>query len=430
MASSTMPNLLNHTVELRGRRYKLEQVLGEGTYGVVYRGRDRASPEDAPEYRAVKIVRKDVPGRSGVYELLQREIALHHAASGHPNVVTLYDTAESDEYVLFLLDYCPGGDLYTQIADNRVFAGNDELIKKVFVQVLDAVDHCHERGVYHRDLKPENILCDRDGSHVYLADFGLATDRTFSVNHGCGTAFYISPECIGKRYGYAPYWTRGSDIWSLAVILFTMIADCYPWDKPSMEDPAFQQYMEDPFFFYCALPISPAAAAIFDRAFDPNPLARFSIPELREAVLNIDTFFKKGTKDERAEETKSMSINKSAQACEKSDEPLPLDASIEREEADVSLLASNSEVLQKASAAAELDMPELSDAVSYSCTSSAGDDLATPESGINDGTCASSIDPRALGKALMTLSLRQKYRKTPRLPAPWLFEKFRLGENL
>ncbi|OCH85920.1 kinase-like protein [Obba rivulosa] len=420
MASSMMPNFLGYTMELNGRLYKLEQVLGEGAYGVVYRARDCASPVDAPEYRAVKIVRKDIPGRPGTYELLQREIALHSAVSDHPNVVTLHATAECDDYVAFLLDYCPGGDLYTQIADNRIFEGNDELIKKVFVQVLDAVDHCHERGVFHRDLKPENVLCDKDGSHIYLADFGLATDEKFSINHGCGTAFYISPECIGKRYGYSPYWTRGSDTWSLAVILCTMISDCYPWNKPSMEDPAFQQYTEDPFFFYRDFPISPAVAAIFDRAFDPNPLARLSIPELREAVLNIDTFFKKGVRDERVEEAQSAPVQPSEQPCADSEESSLAHESTGMEEVDLG------NVDAETAAPTELAMPELSDCASGSCTTSSIDELATPNWDVAnvDDTCASGIDPTALVEVLLTLPMCQKqtYRKTPRLPALPSFE--------
>ncbi|OCH85925.1 Pkinase-domain-containing protein, partial [Obba rivulosa] len=271
-------------------RYMLDEVLGEGTYGVVYRGLDCASSKDAPEYRAVKIVCKNVPERPGVYPLLQREIELHSDVSDHPNILTLHDTAESNDYVVFLLEYCPGGDLFTQLVVNRIFIGNDDLVKKVFVQMLDAVHHCHENGIFHRDLKPENILCDKDGSHVYLADFGLATDKALSNNHGCGTPMYISPECIGKRYGYAPYWTRASDIWSLGVILCNMIADSNPWNHPTSKDPTYQEFLKDPFYFYRALPISPEAAVILERVFDPNPRSRISIPELRMAVLRIQTF--------------------------------------------------------------------------------------------------------------------------------------------
>ncbi|EMD32865.1 hypothetical protein CERSUDRAFT_21928, partial [Gelatoporia subvermispora B] len=278
---------------LRGNTYELQKPLGEGAYGVVYRALMLESPPDAPEYRAIKVVRKHIPGRPDSYARLKREMELHRAVSAHPGVVTLHDAAESDEFVFMVLEYCDGGDLFDKIIEDGMFDGNDELIKKVFIKILDAVEYCHESGVFHRDLKPENILCNKDGSEVRLADFGLATNQTRSVSHGCGTEFYISPECVGKLYSYAPYHTAPADIWSLGVILINMISDCAPWSRPTLRDAGFCGFLEDPFFFYRAIPgVSRAAADLFDRIFHTNPLARLSIPEIREAVLQIDTFFK------------------------------------------------------------------------------------------------------------------------------------------
>ncbi|OCH85915.1 Pkinase-domain-containing protein [Obba rivulosa] len=428
MASTTMPNFVGYRMELHGRRYELQKTLGEGTYGVVYRALDLASPVDAPEYRAVKIVRKHVPSeRPGTYPLLKREMELHRSVSDHPNILTLHQVIKSDEYVFFILDFCPGGDLYTQIAKNRVFLGNDELVKKVFVQVLDAVHYCHQQGVFHRDLKPDNILCNKDGSEVYLADFGLATDRKRSVRHGCGTAFYISPECVGKHYEYAPYSTVHSDIWSLGVILINMIADCNPWHYPTAEDPSFQEFLHDPFFFYRALPISPAAAAILDRMFDPNPAARISIPELREAIINVDGFFGNVNAD-GVKKVKSLPVQSSPRLSADSDESSLLDEDIAIEEVDLGTLGHYREV----DAPVELAMPNLSDITNDSSTTSSGDDdLIIPELDITSAanSYASGVKSKAMGEALVTLSLRntEKDEKTRRLPALRLFEKFNLA---
>lgn len=196
MAASTMPSFVGQTIHLGASSYKLEQVLGQGSFGVVFRVLDLSTSASTPISRALKVVRKSATGESNMDDLLRRETQLHHRVSGHPNVVTLHDAFEDKKYIYLVLDYCPGGSLVTQL-NNGMFYKNDALVRKVFVQILDAVHACHEKGVFHRDLKPENILCNTDGSEVYLADFGLATDGQSSKRLGCGTATYMSP---GKRH--------------------------------------------------------------------------------------------------------------------------------------------------------------------------------------------------------------------------------------
>ncbi|EMD30889.1 hypothetical protein CERSUDRAFT_145764, partial [Gelatoporia subvermispora B] len=167
--------------------------------------------------------------------MIRREARLHAAVSAHPNVVTAHGAWEDAEYVYILLDYCSGGDLYDYI-DEGEFRGDDARVKSVFVQIVDAVMACHERGVFHRDIKPENIMCSADGNEVYLADFGLATDKERSLRHGAGSAMYMSPECIGEEFEFAPYSTRTSDVWALGVILVQLVAGTAPWKTARIED--------------------------------------------------------------------------------------------------------------------------------------------------------------------------------------------------
>ena len=167
---------------------ELTGILGVGAYGVVYTAVDINT---SIPY-AVKALNKiGVDSRSRRFQL--REIQLHHEASNHPNVVSLVKIMETDECTFVVLEYCPEGDLFSSITESGLYLGNDPMAKRAFLQVLDAVSHCHSIGIYHRDLKPENILVSDGGANVKLADFGLATKEYITDDFGCGSTFYMSP---------------------------------------------------------------------------------------------------------------------------------------------------------------------------------------------------------------------------------------------
>ena len=174
-------------------RYQLLRLLGAGTYGVVYQAVDtHPSADPASLYRAIKIISK-VNRKKSELGTVRREIALQSLVAGHPNVVTLQDAFEDDAFFYIILDFYRGGDLFDHICEKRTYVYKDELLRKAFVSLVDALQACHDARVYHRDLKPENILTNEDGSEVFLADFGLATNRTIVSDFGCGTKIYMSP---------------------------------------------------------------------------------------------------------------------------------------------------------------------------------------------------------------------------------------------
>jgi serine/threonine protein kinase len=169
-------------------RLKLVSILGIGAFGIVYQAVDVLT--------SIPFAVKALP-KAGLdsrqRRIQQREIGLHHDASGHPNVVSLFRVIESPDCTYVVLEYCPEGDLFTQITERGAFIGDDFSAKRAFLQILDAVIHCHSLGIYHRDLKPENILVSDNGRSLKVGDFGLATSDYYSVDHGCGSTFYMSP---------------------------------------------------------------------------------------------------------------------------------------------------------------------------------------------------------------------------------------------
>lgn len=167
---------------------KLTGILGVGAYGVVYTAIDVHT--HIPY--AVKALNKiGLDPRQRKFQ--EREIQLHHAASHHPNVVSLVTILDSYDCTFVVLEYCPEGDLFSSITESGLYLGNDFLAKRAFLQILDAVNFCHSIGIYHRDLKPENILVTDGGMNVKLADFGLATRDFVTSDFGCGSTFYMSP---------------------------------------------------------------------------------------------------------------------------------------------------------------------------------------------------------------------------------------------
>jgi serine/threonine protein kinase len=173
--------LLGQTIDNGALR--IEAILGAGSFGVVYRA---VHTQTGVRY-AVKRIEKD---ESDYYQTRERD--LHARVSSHPHVLTFHREVNEGCYAFFIYDLC-AGDLHSVIR-KMTFFREDELIKRVFIQIIDALEYCHSRGVYHRDLKPENILVSALSGDidVFLADFGLATTSKMTAS-SCGTPCFMSP---------------------------------------------------------------------------------------------------------------------------------------------------------------------------------------------------------------------------------------------
>ncbi|OKL62662.1 hypothetical protein UA08_01633 [Talaromyces atroroseus] len=271
---------------LLANRLEITSILGVGAYGVVYTAIDIHT--HIPY--AVKALNKNgLDPRQRKFQ--QREIKLHHLASQHPNVVSLVRIMDSVDCTFVVIEFCPEGDLFSNITERGLFVGNDPLAKRAFLQILDAVEFCHNIGIYHRDLKPENILVADGGMTVKLADFGLATMDYVTSDFGCGSTFYMSPECqqTTPRPGSC-YVSPINDVWSLGVILVNLTCGRNPWKRASTEDTTFRAYLKDPEFLRSILPVSPELNVILHRIFECDPYKRITIPDLRRLIVECPRF--------------------------------------------------------------------------------------------------------------------------------------------
>jgi tetratricopeptide (TPR) repeat protein len=195
-------------------RYLLEDEIGRGGMGVVYRAQDTLLNRAV----AVKLLATDTLGTEGRARLLHEAQAA--AQLNHPNIITIYDAGEFDGASYLVMELLEGESLY----DRRPPSLPD--ILQVGQQICTALEHAHANGVIHRDLKPENVIVTRDGT-AKLTDFGLARSvaSRLTVEGGfMGTVFYLPPEqALGK-----PIDGR-TDLYAFGVLLYELVAGQLPF---------------------------------------------------------------------------------------------------------------------------------------------------------------------------------------------------------
>lgn len=194
-------------------RYQRQEKVGEGTYGVVYKAKDKITGEIV----ALKKTRLESEDE-GVPSTAIREISLLRDLK-HANVVDLKDVIHSNQKLYLVFEFLDK-DL-KKYMDSLGKPLKPMLVKSYMFQLLQGIAFCHRRRILHRDLKPQNLLIDRQGT-LKLADFGLA--RAFGVpirtyTHEVVTLWYRSPEILlgGRQYATAV------DIWSIGCIFAEMV---------------------------------------------------------------------------------------------------------------------------------------------------------------------------------------------------------------
>ncbi|KAF8519656.1 kinase-like domain-containing protein [Gautieria morchelliformis] len=283
----TVPNqfvgkrISNNSIELLS-------ILGEGSYGCVYRAIMHQNGTPLP--CAVKCLSKS---NLDAYHLLcqRREVILHKQVSDGKGIVSLYAAFEDSDYQWIVLEYSPDGDLWEGISDG-IYAGEDDIIRDVFDQILAAVEYCHSKHVFHRDLKPENVLLADKGRKVLLADFGLASGSPVSSELRCGSPRFMSPECWGGiLHTNQPYATAPNDIWCLGVLLVNLACSRQvPWKHATSQDAFFSDFVRQPGMLRFFLPLSTQVHDLLSRVFELTPSSRISIRDFRIAISKITSF--------------------------------------------------------------------------------------------------------------------------------------------
>ena len=212
------------TQELVLGRYRPMRPLGSGGSGSVWLALDQQTGLDV----ALKII----PREGKAAARAERE-ALAARRLRHDHCVRAYDVGHDPSHVYIAYEYVPGRTLREAI---RAGAVTDADAVEIAAQVLDALAHAHRAGIVHRDVKPANVLLeDREELSVRLLDFGLAqfdgADTLTAVGDVPGTLAYISPERLAGEDA-----SPASDVWSVGVLLWEMLADRHPfWGMPLQE---------------------------------------------------------------------------------------------------------------------------------------------------------------------------------------------------
>lgn len=254
--------------------------LGRGRKGVVFTGFQKTLKRNV----AIKILPKMYVTSPQEQQQFQDEAEIV-ASLNHPNIIPIFEIGEHEHFYFQVMLLVKGTDLNSMIntylnhpiPDKRVIPKKKAL--EIVIQVCDGLGYAHEQGVIHQDIKPANILIEERTQRPFIADFGIskAAEIGFKNNHECvsGTPIFISPEqAAGKETN------KRSDIYSLGVVFFKMLAGQLPFRSESFEK-VLMRKIENPSSFFTASPssVSPhidkELETIILKAIEPDSSKRY-----------------------------------------------------------------------------------------------------------------------------------------------------------
>jgi hypothetical protein len=246
--------------------YVVQDVLGQGAMGVVY----RAYHAQLERTGAVKVMQGLVPDEESISRFRHEAQAI--AQMRHPNILNVFDFGDFEGTPYMIVEYVPGGSLAHRLKD----APLDPQVALAYLRGIAAgLDHAHALSIVHRDVKPANVLLENDGTPV-IADFGLVKLLQGSSVRSLtgvttGTPAYMAPEQVmGHHVGAA------ADRYSLASIAYEMLTGVIPFDGEGVMEVLYAQVHRDPPLPSSRRPeLGPAVDAVILRGLAKDPEARW-----------------------------------------------------------------------------------------------------------------------------------------------------------
>lgn len=205
--------------------YRLLKTIGKGNFAKVKLARHILTGREV----AIKIIDKTQLNPTSLQKLF-REVRIMKILN-HPNIVKLFEVIETEKTLYLIMEYASGGEVFDYlVAHGRM---KEKEARSKFRQIVSAVQYCHQKHIVHRDLKAENLLLDAD-MNIKIADFGFSNEFTVGnkLDTFCGSPPYAAPELFqGKKYDGPEV-----DVWSLGVILYTLVSGSLPFDGQNLKE--------------------------------------------------------------------------------------------------------------------------------------------------------------------------------------------------
>lgn len=256
--------------------YKIEESIGEGTYGKV----KLATHLQTNEKVAIKFINKHKLTHSGDNDRILNEIKILSTLN-HPNILKAFEVFEDEMNYYIVMERPTKGDLFKYICSKGRLSTEEASF--IYYQLVNAIQYLHKNKIVHRDMKPENILLTND-MIVKIGDFGLSKyfkSKDVKLITNCGSPCYSAPEVLrGNRYKPIPV-----DIWGIGIILYCMVCGELPFED-EREDILISKVTLCK--YTCPLFVSPIFKSLFRRILCPNPNDRLTIDKIKlNCVYNM-----------------------------------------------------------------------------------------------------------------------------------------------